>query len=130
MLLAQTVTNSGSACDLSHGSDQDRESQCVEIFTNRTVVQFYAQYSTHACPLPSIDGYQPRNGFTRASVLAGRCPDCCTRAGGKRANGCDSWARWSHLLTWQLVTALGEAPVVLVKLPSGSVCDGDSNTVP
>ncbi len=59
-------------CDLSHGSDQDRESQCVEIFTNRTVVQFYAQYSTHACPLSSISGCRPQNGFTRAIVLAGR----------------------------------------------------------
>ena len=49
---------------------------------------------------------------------------------GKRANGCDSWARWSHLLTWQLVTALGGTPVVLVELPSGSVCNGDSNPVP
>jgi len=68
-------------------------------------------------------------GLLALACSRGAAPTAA-RARGKRANGCDSWARWSHLLTWQLVTALGETPVVSVELPSGSVCNGDSNPVP
>ena len=66
------------ACDLSHGSDQDRESQCVEIFTNRTVVQFYAQYSTHCLPSAAVGR---RMGLLTLACSRGAAPTAARARG-------------------------------------------------